>query len=109
MSLTRQYGIKRQNISKRPLRRTALRKVGPMQEKWKAYRNATAKNSLDEDGLIKCEDHKMGLPTCGIAREPSQMDLHHIKGRNEAPELYFDRSNLVWLTRECHDEAHHNR
>ena len=80
-----------------------------MAEKWQAYRNATAQNSLDEDGLIRCEDHKMGLPACGIAREPQNMDLHHIKGRNEAPDLYFDRSNLVWLTRECHDAAHNNR
>ena len=79
-----------------------------MQEKWRAYRNQTAINDKDEEGLIKCEDHKIGLPRCGIAKQSEDMDLHHIKGRNEAPDLYFDRSNLVWLTRECHDEAHNN-
>ena len=79
-----------------------------MQQKWQAYPNQTALNDQDEEGLIKCQDHKIGLPRCGIAREPSKMDLHHIKGRNEAPDLYFDKSNLVWLTRDCHNAAHNN-
>lgn len=99
MSLRRSHGLKR----------TLLKRRRKKAEKWAAYRNATAQNSLDEDGLIRCEDHKMGLPACGIAREPNQMDLHHVIGRNERPDLYFDRSNLVWLTRECHGEAHNNR
>ena len=95
--------LKRSNLKRSP-----LKKVGPMQQKWQAYRNQTALNDQDEEGLIKCQDHKIGLPRCGIAREASKMDLHHIKGRNEAPDLYFDKSNLVWLTRDCHNAAHNN-
>lgn len=79
-----------------------------MARKWQGYRTSRALKDQDEDGLIKCQDHLVGLPRCGIAREASDMDLHHIKGRNEAPELYFVDSNNIWLTREHHDEAHNN-
>ena len=88
------------------LKRSPLKRVGPKALEWNHFRNNQAQIDQDEEGLIRCEDHKIGLPKCGIAREPSDMDLHHIKGRNEAPKLYYDRSNLVWLTRECHGEAH---
>jgi hypothetical protein len=90
------------------IKRSKLKRVGHIATLWQQFRAKEARRVEDEEGLIKCQDHKMGLPRCGIARQSSDMDLHHIKGRNEAPSLYFDRSNLVWLTRECHNEAHNN-
>jgi hypothetical protein len=86
--------------------RATIKRVGPKQKAWRSYREKRANSDLDEDELIKCQDHLIGLPACGIARPPSEMDLHHIKGRNERPDLYFEDSNNIWLTRECHDEAH---
>lgn len=60
----------------------------------------------DEDGLILCEDWKLGMPHCGVARLPENMDLHHSEGRDG--KLLTDKSKLVWLIRECHDAAHNS-
>ena len=86
--------------------RATIKRVGPKQKAWRSYREKRANSDLDEDELIKCQDHLIGLPACGIAREPSSMHLHHVIGRDAAPKLYFEDSNNIWLTRECHDEAH---
>lgn len=74
--------------------------------KWRDFANQKAARDLDDDGLLRCEDYRLGLPRCGYARERSQMDLHHIVGRNVEPKLYFEESNLVWLTRQCHQAVH---
>lgn len=91
------------------IKRSPLKRFGPMAEKWQKYRNERAEQDQNEEGLIRCQDHLLGLNPCGISRGPSAMDLHHVKGREEAPKLYFADSNNIWLTRECHDEAHDNR
>lgn len=87
------------------LRRTALRRRGPVAEAWKAFRDAELVRDRDEEGLIHCQDYLIGLPRCGVAI-PSP-DLHHTKGRSG--KLLFDKLNMVWLTRDCHDAAHNKR
>ncbi len=99
--------MKRQAIKRSGrLRTTSLKKVGPMAIKWKKFRDEKFDRDKNEDGLVKCQDYLLGLPRCGIAR--ISMDLHHLVGRQERPDLYFRDSNLVWLTRECHNAAHSN-
>lgn len=80
-----------------------LKKRGERSLKWENFRNLKAARDCDEEGLIKCQDKSIGLPACGISI-PSP-DLHHIEGRDG--KLLFDESKMVWLTRECHNEAHH--
>lgn len=86
-------------------RRKPLPRRGPKAEAWKKFRDAEFQKDCDEEGLIRCQDRKIGLPHCGVAS--SFMDLHHVEGRNG--KLMFDKSKMVWLTRECHDTAHNNR
>lgn len=100
--------MKRLRQSKSLKRNSPLKKRGEKAKKWAETRNKFAQEALNENNLIACEDYKIGLPRCGYAREPKYMDLHHIKGRNERPDLYYDRSNLVFLTRECHERAHNH-
>lgn len=88
------------------LKRSPIRKVGSLTQKWREFATAKAARDLDDDGLLRCQDYQLGLPRCGYARERPQMDLHHIIGRNERPDLYFTEDNLVWLTRACHEKAH---
>lgn len=87
-----------------PLKRSPLKSKGPKSTLWDAFRAKKAVRDRDEEGLIKCQDWKIGLPRCGVAI-PSP-DLHHIEGRDKRPDLYFDEENLVWLIRGCHDAAH---
>ena len=101
--MLRRSPISRSNSN---LRRTNLSSVGPRSKEWSKCRSEKAKSDIDEDGLIRCEDYKLGLPRCGIARLPEDMDLHHGKGRDG--NLLTDKRWLVWLTRECHNEAHDN-
>lgn len=84
---------------------TPLKKLGVRGTSWKSFRDETFDAEKDDEGLIKCQDWVLGLPRCGISR--SDMDFHHIKGRDG--KLLLDRNNLVWLTRECHDTAHNKR
>lgn len=86
------------------LRRTPLKRTGPKHDVWKAFRDEKAAKERDEEGLLYCQDYKIGLERCHIGRP--ELDLHHIIGREAEPKLYFEHSNLVWLTRECHDAAH---
>lgn len=86
------------------LRKTALNKIGPKTRHWQAFRKAYAEECRDEEGLIRTEPERVGLPREGISI-PSP-DLHHIIGRDERPDLYYDKSNLVWLTREQHQKVH---
>lgn len=86
------------------LKRTKLKRTGPKHQEWQMFRDAKAEGDRDEEGLLHCQDFKIGLPRCGIGR-PS-LDLHHVIGRNASPHLYYEYSNLVWLTRKCHDAAH---
>ena len=90
--------------SSKPLRRGSLKKVGSRTKTWQKVRANLANKKLDEDGLIRCEDFKINLPKCGIARPPGDMDCHHIAGRDG--DLLTDESNLLFLTRECHEKAH---
>lgn len=95
------------SMKRSPLRRsgsTSIKKVGPRALAWKACRSEKIETDIDEEGLIRCEDYKLGLPRCGIARLPEEMDLHHSKGRDG--DLLTDKRWLVWLTRDCHSEAH---
>ena len=86
------------------LKRTPLKKLGAKSAQWRKFRNEKASRDRDEEGIIKCQDYKIGLPRCGVGL-PS-MDLHHIQGRDARPDLYYEESNLVWLTRKCHNDAH---
>ena len=86
------------------LKRSPLRKRGRKTTLWDDFSAKKAIKDRDEEGLIKCQDWKVGLRRCEIAIP--RPDLHHVVGRENAPELYFAESNLVWLTRNCHDAAH---
>lgn len=93
------------SIKSQPLKRNGtIRKVGRIGTEWKDFRDAEFEKDKDDEGLIRCQDYLIGLPKCGIAR--SEMDLHHTEGREG--KLLFDKSKMVWLTRECHRAAHNN-
>ncbi len=85
--------------------RGPIKKVGPRTTTWIKFRNAKAVKDRNEEGLLLCQDYKIGLPPCGIGR-PS-LDLHHINGRDG--NLLTDPDNLVWLTRPCHRLAHQDK
>lgn len=86
------------------LKRSRLKRVGPKSLEWQKFRNEKASRDKDEEGIIKCQDFRINLPRCGVGLP--DMDLHHIQGRDARPSLYFEESNLVWLTRSCHNDAH---
>lgn len=86
------------------LKRTLLKKRGKKAQEWKAFRDAYAEECRNEEGLIKTEPERVGLPREGISIESP--DLHHIEGRDKRPDLYYDKSNLVWLTRKQHQKVH---
>jgi hypothetical protein len=85
-------------------RKKPLPAKGRKSRAWQEFRDQKAKRDCDEEGLIKCQDWKIGLPRCGIAIP--NPDLHHVVGRETDPRLYFEESNLIWLHRGCHNEAH---
>lgn len=93
-----------QAIRRSSLRRGKPIKSGTKRNEWKAYRDQLAASERDEDGILYCQCHTIGQRRCGIGLP--ELDLHHIKGREVAPKLYYERSNLVWLTREHHEKAH---
>jgi len=88
------------------LKRSPLRKNGVASRKWTAFRNAYAEESRDEEGLIRTEPTKVGLPEEHLSLESP--DLHHLIGRAERPDLYFEKTNLVWLSREQHQKVHNH-
>lgn len=88
--------------SSKSLKRTLIKKRGPLSEKWEKFRNEEFEKDKDDEGLIKCQDYLIGLPRCGVARP--DMDLHHTEGRQG--KTLVDKSKMVWLTRECHQKAH---
>lgn len=91
------------------LKRTPIKRIGPKAKAWKEFRDAkleTDKINSQRDEIV-CEDWKIGLPRCGKAS--ANPDLHHVEGRDAAPNSYFFDKKLVWLVRECHDEAHNPR
>lgn len=88
------------------LKRSQLRKKGPMTTLWDDFRDKKLLRERNDEGVIECQDWRIGLPRCGMS-VPSP-DLHHIIGREAAPVLYFHHPNLVWLVRACHDAAHNN-
>ena len=88
------------------LKRSPLRKSGVASRKWKAFRDQYAADSRDEEGLIRTEPTRVGLPEEFLSVESP--DLHHIIGRAERPDLYFDKTNLVWLSREQHQKVHNH-
>lgn len=77
--------------------------MGPKAKAWKEFRDAKFERDKDEDGLIECQCYKITIRPCG--RYTPSPDLHHIIGRDDAPHLYFEESNLLWLTRECHEKV----
>lgn len=85
-----------------PIKSSPLKKRGQRSLDWEAFRNAEFEKDKDEEGLIRCQDTKIGLPHCGVSS--IYMDLHHTEGRDG--KLLFDKSKMVWLTRGCHREAH---
>lgn len=92
-------------IRRKPLPRGIyLNKKGPMATLWDAFRSKKLERDKDEDGLIACQDWKIGLRRCG--QRSASPDLHHVEGREARPDLYFSNGNLVWLVRGCHDKAH---
>lgn len=69
---------------------------------WDAFAGKVAARERDSNGLIACE---------GCQKLFLRPDLHHRLGKNSHPELYFVRSNLIWLcrgpgTNDCHAKAH---
>ena len=89
----------------KPLRASGrIARFGSGAKKWKLFRDEKFKRDQDDEELIRCEDNKIGLPSCGISRNSPAMDLHHSEGRSG--KLLFDESKMVWLTRECHQKAH---
>lgn len=92
-------------IRRKPLPRgVTINKRGPLTTLWENFRAKKLVRDKNRDGVIVCQDWKLGLPTCGL--ESESPDLHHALGREARPDLYFTNSNLVWLVRECHDKAH---
>ena len=92
-------------MKRKPLPKgVTINKKGPLTTLWENFRAKKAVNERDEEGLLHCQDWRIGLPRCGIGRP--ELDLHHIIGREQAPSLYFHHPNLVWLTRDCHNAAH---
>jgi len=90
-------------LTTKPLRRgQPLKKRGRISQEWEDFRNSEFEKDKDDEGLIRCQDVKIGLPHCGVASV--DMDLHHTEGREG--KLLFDKSKMVWLTRECHGDAH---
>lgn len=81
-----------------------INQKGPKTTLWEDFRAKKANNDRNREGLIACEDWKIGLPPCGLSS--GSPDLHHIFGREDRPDLYFAEPNLVWLIRACHDKAH---
>lgn len=86
------------------LKRSPIKKRGSRTIAWEKLRKEKAERDVDDEGLIRCQDHLLGLPRCGIARSPEQMDLHHSEGRDG--KLLLDESKLFWLIRTCHNTAH---
>lgn len=84
--------------------RKPIKKVGSRGLAWRETRSEKVASDIDDDGLIHCEDWKLGLKRCGIARRPRAMHLHHSKGRDG--NLLTDKRYLVWLTEDCHNAAH---
>lgn len=92
-------GLKRSGF----LKRTRLKSRGHRSTLWDAFAEQERRRARDTDGLIACEDWKVGLPRC--YRRVTSPDLHHTEGRDG--ELLLDRSKMVWLVRTpCHDYAH---
>lgn len=90
------------SLKRKPLKRSGwLNRKGPRTTLWDVFVDQERKKARDEEGLIECEDYKIGLPPCH-RRVPSP-DLHHTKGRDGL--LLLDRSKMVWLVRECHQKA----
>lgn len=84
------------------LKSSPLRKRGRVSLEWEKFRNAEFEKDKDEEGLIRCQDTKIGLPHCGVSS--INMDLHHTEGRDG--KLLFDKSKMVWLTKQCHGKIH---
>ena len=92
-------------LKRSPLKRgKLLKKRGPLSVKWDEFRALKLIRDCDEEGLIKCQDYKAGLPPCRIAIP--NPDLHHLVGRETDPSLYFEESNLIWVVRACHQKLH---
>ena len=97
--------IKRQPLKRGQLSRGVyINKKGPLTTLWEEFRGKKLIRDRNGDGVIVCQDWKLGLPACGETSDSP--DLHHIVGREAQPALYFVDSNLVWLVRGCHDAAH---
>lgn len=88
------------------MKRSLLKKKGPMANLWQIFRDKKFARDCDNEGLIECQDYKIDLPRCGRRGDTTRTDLHHLRGRDARPDLYFANSNLAWLARECHDAAH---
>lgn len=84
-----------------------IKKVGRRGNEWKEFRDAKFDRDKDEEGLIRCQGVRIGLPDCRTARDSAGMDLHHIEGRDG--KLLTDESKMVWLIRECHEKAHETK
>ena len=77
-----------------------IKKFGDAQGKWKKFRDA--KYERDGAESIRCQVEFFGFKKC----RSKAYHLHHIIGRNERPELYYDETNLLWLCSDCHDDIH---
>lgn len=96
-------GLKRTSSLKRGgrLNKGWLKKKGHRGTLWDVFVEQERKKARNAEGLIACEDYRLGLPACH--RSIPTPDLHHTEGRDGA--LLLDRSKMVWLTRDCHKKA----
>ena len=82
------------------MRKSIPKRFGNVSEEWKKFRDA--KYERDGGETIRCECYKLGFKKCYQLGN----NLHHIVGRNEEPQLYYDENNLVWLSGEHHNMVH---
>ena len=90
--------------SQKSLKRGLLKKVGSRTKTWQAVRAKKALNDVNDEELIRCQDFMLGMERCGYSYQPSDIDLHHSKGRDG--DLLTDTNNLVWLSKACHMKVH---
>ena len=57
--------------------------------------------------LIKYLGYDIWLMAEGQIVKPDRIIIHHIKERQEAPELFYDIDNLITVSTESHNDIHY--
>lgn len=82
----------------KPLKRTALKPIGPLGRRLKKADAKTKKALIEERGDV-CEMARTSPCSDGL-------DLHHIATKGAHPELRQDGTNHILVCRKHHDELH---